>query len=176
MKTLLSPIPFASWRKSCAAFSLVEVTLALGIVSFSMLAVVGLLPVGLKSIKNANEQAGAANVVGGIADALRKASSLDGTTFTATFAGKPIIYNLSGNGSTSATWNNLDFSGTPNEAEKRLSAVLEILEMPTATKPGRAVISVAWPAQAVPEWTSSDKTWGKAEGSLTSSILFLPKL
>jgi len=83
MKTRFYPLPFACRRKRCAALSLVEVTLALGIVSFSMLAVVGLLPVGLQSIKNANEQAGAANVIGGIADALRKASSTDGTTFTA---------------------------------------------------------------------------------------------
>jgi hypothetical protein len=114
--------------------------------------------------------------VGGIAEASRTATSPAGTTFTATFGGKPIIYTLSGSGSAFFPWDNLDFSGTPNDAEKRLSAVLEILDMPTATEPGSAVISVAWPAQARPVWNSDNQTWDKAEGSLTSSILFLPKL
>jgi uncharacterized protein (TIGR02598 family) len=175
MKTRFYPLPFACRRKRCAALSLVEVTLALGIVSFSMLAVVGLLPVGLQSIKNANEQAGAANVIGGIADALRKASSADGTTFTANYAGQALTYRLDDPDSKLSVRADLDVSGSPTGGEKRLSAVLEILEVPTATQPGRAVISVAWPAQAGPEWDSGDQTWDKAEGSLTTSILFLPR-
>jgi type II secretory pathway pseudopilin PulG len=175
MKPLLYLFPLAFWRKRCAAFSLIEVTLALGIVSFCLLAVVGLLPVGLRSIKNANEQAGAANVVSGIADALRKAYSADGTNYTAMFAGEDIRYVLGPGTAPSIEWKELDLSGTDDDTGKRLSARLEIFEQPTATKPGRAVISVAWPAQADPTWNSGNQTWTKAEGSLTSSIQFLPK-
>ena len=58
-----------------AAFSLVEVTIAVGIVSFCLIAVLGLLPTGLKAVKNANEQAAAANALNAIADTLRTATS-----------------------------------------------------------------------------------------------------
>lgn len=48
-------------RKTCrsiklAGFSLVEVTLALGLTTFCLLAVVGLLPVGLTTLRQATEQ------------------------------------------------------------------------------------------------------------------------
>lgn len=166
----VAPIPN---RQSpiASAFSLVEVVLALGIVSFCLLAIVGLLPVGLKAVKNANEQAAAANVVGGIAEALRKASSTNGNNFAATFAGQPITYALGNVTSSTNQWTDLDLNGTSDATGKRLSARLEILKQPTATEPGRAFISVAWPAQAT--WTN--QTWTNAEGSLTSSIQFLPK-
>ncbi len=159
------------------AFSLVEVVLALGIVSFSLLAVVGLLPVGLRSIKNANEQAAAANVVGAISAALRAASSTDGTNFTNTFSGENITYLMGGANASTNKWTNLDLSGTPGTSAKRLSALLEIVNQPGTNPPtpGRAVISVAWPAQADPEWHSANQTWTKAEGSLTTAIQFLPK-
>jgi type II secretory pathway pseudopilin PulG len=173
-RTGVAPIPN---RQSpiASAFSLVEVVLALGIVSFCLLAIVGLLPVGLKAVKNANEQAGAAQVVDGIADALRKASSTNGTNFAATFAGGSIAYTLGGGNSSTNQWPDLDLNGTSDPTGKRLSARLEILQQPTAIQPGRAVISVAWPAQANPTWNSANQTWSNAEGSVTTAIQFLPK-
>lgn len=167
-------------KRNPAAFSLVEVVLAIGIVSFALLAVVGLLPAGLKSIKNANEQAGAANVVGAISEALRVATSLDGTNFTTSFAGKPITFAVTaGTGPSPAglEWRELGLDGSANPMGKRLSARLEILNEPVASPltPGRAVISVAWPAQADPTWNSANRTWTKAEGFVTTAIQFLPK-
>jgi uncharacterized protein (TIGR02598 family) len=53
-------------RKSPAAFSLIEVTLALGIAAFCLLTVFGLLPIGLNSTQNASEQ----TAVSGIATAI----------------------------------------------------------------------------------------------------------
>lgn len=44
------------------AFSLVEVTIAVGIVSFSMLAVMGLLPVGLKTLHDSSTQYATATI------------------------------------------------------------------------------------------------------------------
>lgn len=44
------------------AFSLIEVVLALGIVSFAMMAVVGTLPVGLRSSQQSRSQIAAANI------------------------------------------------------------------------------------------------------------------
>ncbi|MFZ4779265.1 MAG: Verru_Chthon cassette protein B [Terrimicrobiaceae bacterium] len=164
-----SPIP--------SAFSLVEVTLALGIVSFCLLAVVGLLPAGLKSIKNANEQAGAANVVGAVADSVRTASSPDGTNFVASFAGTTYSYRIDGQTNLiSVPWDSLGLDGSSiNASSKRLAARLDIYRGSNLTTNSRAVISVAWPAQANPTWDSGNQTWSKAEGSVTAAIQFLPK-
>lgn len=170
-------IPDQGYRSHWSpAFSLVEVTIAIGIVSFSLLAVVGLLPVGLKSIKNANEQAGAAAVLDGITHALRKASSDDGTVYRATFAGKEFSYSMGG-AATTSTWEKLNLSGVTDASEGRLLARLEILQTPIADppRPGRAIVTVAWPVQANPTWNSGNQTWNKAEGSLTMGIQFMPK-
>jgi uncharacterized protein (TIGR02598 family) len=48
--------------KRIAGFSLVEVTLALGVSSFGMLAIFGLLPVGLSSSQTSGQQTMAANI------------------------------------------------------------------------------------------------------------------
>lgn len=53
-------------RDSWTAFSLIEVTIALGIAAFCLLTVFGLLPIGLNSSQNAAEQ----TVVSGIATAI----------------------------------------------------------------------------------------------------------
>lgn len=55
------PLP-NSFSKSAKAFSLIEVVLALGIVSFAMMAVVGTLPVGLRSSQQSRSQIAAANI------------------------------------------------------------------------------------------------------------------
>lgn len=44
------------------AFSLVEVVLAIGVVSFSMMAMVGVLPIGLRSAQESNAQVAMANI------------------------------------------------------------------------------------------------------------------
>ena len=167
--------PFLSF-----AFSLVEVTLALGIVSFALVAVLGLLPVGLKSVKNANEQAGAANVLNAIAGSLRTASSTNASNFSGRFADQDISYSL-GVASPAIIWPNLTLEGAQEDASgnppKRLSARLEILQSPSAdfSTPGRAVVSVAWSAQAGPTWDAAANKWTKADGSITSGIQFLPR-
>ena len=53
------------------AFSLVEVTLALGISAFCLIAIFGLLPVGLKSGQAAMEQAQADGILSAVATDLR---------------------------------------------------------------------------------------------------------
>lgn len=62
------------------AFSLVEVTMALGIAAFSLLAIFGLLPVGIKSHRNAIEQTAAAGIATGIIADLRATPNTNSTT------------------------------------------------------------------------------------------------
>jgi uncharacterized protein (TIGR02598 family) len=163
-------------RGSCG-FSLVEVTLAIGIISFALLSVVALLPIGLQTVKNTNEQVGAANVINGIATALRSAKSQDGTNYTATYAGKTINFSLAttSGGSSSQSWSDLTLLGQTNSQTRRLVAQIDILQFPKADMPGRASVSVAWSAQRNPRWNPSTQTWTNADGALTSGIQFLPK-
>jgi type II secretory pathway pseudopilin PulG len=162
-------------RHQPRGFSLVEVTVAIGITAFCLLAVVGLLPTGLKSIKSANEQAGAANVLGSIADALRNAASTDDAEYVATFGGKEFSY-IVGGGNSSTEWENLSLTGAMDADGGSLRARLDILQAPSADPPlpGRAVVSVAWPAQASPAWAPDTQTWSKAEGFVTMGLQFLP--
>jgi len=160
------------------AFSLVEVVLALGIVSFALLAVVGLLPAGLKSVKNANENAGAANVLQAIAATVRSATPINSTNFTSRFADKDVTYSLGGI-TTNFMWTDLTLEGAPEGANvfsspKRLSARLDIYPA-ASVGASRAVISVAWSAQGNPVWDQNTQLWTKSEGSVTSGIQFLPK-
>jgi len=160
------------------AFTLVEVVLALGIISFALLAVVGLLPVGLKSIKNANENAGAANVLQAIAASVRSATTTNFTTFSSRFAGQDISYSIGGPTPPGLEWPDLTLEGIREvnaSSPRRLSARLDIYPSASLIIPSRGVVSVAWSAQAVPVWDTGTQRWTKAEGSITSGIQFLPK-
>lgn len=67
-------------RNSSAAFSLIEVTLALGIAAFCLLTVFGLLPLGLNSSQNAAEQTTVAGIATAISADLHGAISLSSTS------------------------------------------------------------------------------------------------
>jgi len=163
-------------RHPCG-FSLIEVTLAIGIVSFALLPVVALLPIGLRTVKSTTEQVAAANVLNGIAAALRSAKSQDGTNYTATYAGKTIAFSIatSPGGSSNQSWSDLTLLGGTNTEMRRLAAQIDILEFPKVDEPGRASISVAWSAQSDPTWIPATQTWNNADGALTSGIQFLPR-
>ena len=62
-------------RISPAAFSLVEVTVALGVMAFVMLAIFGLVPIGLSSNATALQQTAAVNLATGIIADLRQTPS-----------------------------------------------------------------------------------------------------
>lgn len=56
---------------AAAAFSLVEVTLALGIAAFCLIAVLGLMPVGVQTNRNATSQTAATNIMAAVVADLR---------------------------------------------------------------------------------------------------------
>jgi uncharacterized protein (TIGR02598 family) len=60
-----------SWRCRIAAFSLVEVTLALGVAGFCLIAVFGLLPVGVQTNQRATSQTAAASIIANVVADLR---------------------------------------------------------------------------------------------------------
>ncbi len=166
------------------AFSLIEVTIAIGITAFCLIPIIGMLPVGLRSLKESNEQAAAAVAVNQIATAIRKAASANGTDFIAYFggdatSGKEIAYQITGTTSpTTLNLGALTIQGTPatTPLQERFSTHVTINPPTGGGSLGTAVISVAWPAAANPTWIDSSNKWdSKAEGSLTTTLRFLPR-
>jgi len=73
-----------------AAFSLVEVTLALGIVSISLLSLIGLLPTGLTALRESMEQTVHAQIV------QRIATDLGGAEFASIRNGEVLSFDAEG--------------------------------------------------------------------------------
>jgi uncharacterized protein (TIGR02598 family) len=74
---------------AAAAFSLVEVTLALGISAFCLIAVFGLLPVGVQTNRNATSQTAATNIMAAVVADLRatRKPATTSTQFALGFSG-----------------------------------------------------------------------------------------
>ena len=65
------PLDGKARSSAIAAFSLVEVTLALGFAAFCLIAVFGLVPVGVQTNRNATSQTAATNILSSVVSDLR---------------------------------------------------------------------------------------------------------
>lgn len=72
-------------RKS--AFSLVEVTLALGLAAFGLIAVVGLIPTGLQQVRDSSAESVGVNILSDLAAELKNSSAASSTKKISTTAG-----------------------------------------------------------------------------------------
>ena len=143
--------------RSIAGFSLVEVTLALGIASFCLIAVFGLVPVGVQTNRNATSQTTATNILSSVVSDIR--ASPKGSSATAKYG----IRRAKG----SLTTVCFDGQGQPDGAGQignvncragnwRYRLYVKIY--PTATLPGNlapycanyVVLKLVWPAAADP--------------------------
>jgi len=89
-------LPLSSSR---SAFSLVEVALAVGIVSFAMLGVLGTLSVGLQSVRDSITETAKANIVGHLRGELQRIPFSDDTSSTyniGTLEGESYFYSRDG--------------------------------------------------------------------------------
>ncbi len=66
-------------RQSTFAFSLVELTLAIGIAAFCLIAVFGLMPMGVRTNRNATSQTQATNIMAAVVADLRATPKTAGT-------------------------------------------------------------------------------------------------
>ena len=143
---------------SLAGFSLVEVALALGIAAFALIAISGLLPVGINSNQVAAEQTATLGIVTGLETDLRV------TARTATVSpslGIPIPTNPTvgyptTDANSTATFY-LDDNGGPFpapttlDATSRYRATVNFAVPPAGQRTATLVrITVSWPAQALP--------------------------
>lgn len=58
-------------KQGASGFSLIEVTLALGVAAFCLIAVFGLMPVGVQTNRNATSQTAATNIIAAVVADLR---------------------------------------------------------------------------------------------------------
>jgi uncharacterized protein (TIGR02598 family) len=107
-------------KHGAAAFSLVEVTLALGIAAFCLLALFGLIPASMQTNRNATSQTAATNIIAGVVADLRAtpSSATTSTQYAITFGTNATLYfDTAGQFSTSLSTNsryqlNVTWSGS----------------------------------------------------------------
>jgi uncharacterized protein (TIGR02598 family) len=98
-------------QRSTLAFSLVEVTLALGIAAFCLIAIFGLMPVGVQTNRNATSQTAATNIMAAVVADLRATPKPPvintSTQFGITFGTNPppLYFDSAGQSSTLLTSN-----------------------------------------------------------------------
>ena len=73
-------------------FSLVEVTLALGIAAFCLIAVFGLMPIGVQTNRNATSQSVATNIMTAVVSDLRATVTTTSSQFAITFGTNTTLY------------------------------------------------------------------------------------
>jgi uncharacterized protein (TIGR02598 family) len=120
-----------------AAFSLVEVTLALGIAAFCLMAVFGLMPVGVQTNRSATSQTAATNIMAAVVADLRATPSASNTSvqFGITFGTPRTLYfDGAGQGATSLG------------ANSRYQVNITFPSSPTGLR--YADVKVTWPAAA----------------------------
>jgi uncharacterized protein (TIGR02598 family) len=125
-------------KQSARGFSLVECVIAVGIVCFSILPMLGLLPAGLNSTRSASVQTGAMNLITSIAADLR----------TATVGASPrFSINKSASDVDQQTLY-FDESGaiTSLQANMRYRADIKMIKISDTKSLGR--VTVTWPPQA----------------------------
>jgi uncharacterized protein (TIGR02598 family) len=77
-----------------SSFSLVEVTLALGVAAFCLIALFGLIPVSMQTNRNATSQTAATSIIAGVAADLRATPTANSTSaqFGITFGTNATLY------------------------------------------------------------------------------------
>ncbi len=150
MKRLLS---------GAAAFSLVELTLALGVAAFCMIAILGLLPAGVQTNRNATSQTSATNILAVVVADMR-ATPKSANTWTGTSPlfcialGTPKTLYFDGEGRASA-----DLAGLMNPCGGVNTATVQTRYRVTITFPSTgnltyADVKITWPAATDPNTTT----------------------
>ena len=129
-----------------AAFSLVEVTLALGVAGFCLLAVFGMLPVGVQTNQRSFSQTAAASILSNVTADIRSAKSLATSPQFGVKVGQanpPLYFNDAGQITTAAN------------ARYRLTITFE--NSANAYPATYADLKVTWPAAIDPDAKAGGK-------------------
>lgn len=142
-----------------SAFSLVEVTLALGVAAFCLIAVFGLIPVGVQTNRNSTSQTAATSILSNVIADIRTTAKL-----TPAAAPSP-LYNITvparGNSNTTAQTLYLDGQGqvaaslspaspTPFQPRYQLNVTFPSNPDSGTFKTTYSDLKITWPAAATP--------------------------
>jgi uncharacterized protein (TIGR02598 family) len=140
------------------AFSLVEVTLALGIAAFCLIAVIGIIPVGVQTNRNATSQTAATNIMAAVVSDLRATPGATNTSsqFGITFGTNATRY-FDGTGACSCDSAGLQrFNSSTGSCSLTWNPALQLRyklnitwsDSGSGTKLRYADLKVTWPAAA----------------------------
>ncbi len=160
-------------KPSYGGFSLVEVVVALGIVSFCLVVLISLMPVSLKSVRDARKYAAASSAIQKIGVAIREAPGA-ANQYMAIGNYSNLVWNVGASSSVNFTWTNISLSGDPvTGSAPAVVAHVNLVPPTSLVSPGPAQISVAWPPSAV--WNTASDNWNNAQGSVSEWMIFVPK-
>lgn len=139
-------------------FSLVEVTLALGVASICLIAIFGLLPAGLQTSQDAIQQAASADILGNVIADLQATPVT--TPVGGTIASPQFAIEIPANPVSGATTSTLFFTGegqftTSANSESRYRLTITFLPNAGSRAATLAHLKMTWPAAASPVNASS---------------------
>jgi uncharacterized protein (TIGR02598 family) len=131
-------------KSKTGGFSLVELTFAIGIAAFCLIAVFGLVPVGVQTNRNAISQMAATNLITAVVADLRATPKGSGTSslFAITFGtDKTVYFDSAGQASTSLSDNSryrlkITWSGSAELRYANLKVTWPAPVDPTTSTPG----------------------------------------
>lgn len=139
------------------AFSLVEVTLAMGVAAFCLLAVFGLMPIGVQTNRNATSQTRATNIMAAVIADLRgtPTSSTTSAQFGITFGTCETLY-FDSEGQVTLSSHCIQSTTAPPTSRYRLNVTWNVANSTGACSPALpcADLKVTWPAAADPTTTT----------------------
>ncbi len=165
------PFPTPSPIARLGAFSLVEITLALGLISFCLVAILGLLPVSLTTVYDANRQAEASRLLKQLATGIQGAvPDANGTTRMLGLGTVTTLEWTPGGTPPPVMTGMMTSFGVPTTTTDDATYIYRIELVPPADAwtSGRAMVRIAWPIQA----TWHQGAWVGAQGSVKSLVLF----
>ena len=189
-------------RRARTGFTLVEVCLALGIIAFAVLPLVGLLSIGLDSYRNTVFRMRGAQALNQIATSLQRAAAISGTggaptgqyialppfpqsggsstplqwTLAATATPQSYTLYFDENGTFLSDVSPVAAKGTAPPAGARIAAAVVITPPTTKYDAGTAQITVGWPAtsNSGPFYTAPSFTYGAVQGHVDNIITLSP--
>ena len=141
---LRKPLP-ASARPP--GFSLVEVTLALGIAAFALIAIFGLMPVGMRANQSASEQTIASQIASVIIADLRTANGSSTPLYGINTATGGTLYFAE---SRTAGNTGFSFSITPGAQDRYRATVTLTPPASGSRKATFGTVTISWPAKPDP--------------------------
>jgi len=137
-------------RASVRAFSLVEVTLALGVAAFALLAIFGLLPVGISNNQASIQQTAATNIATAIIADLKQTPNVTQIASSGTVALTPTSPRYGINVTSPSTTIYLDDSGSPQASAgvARYKATIALTQPASGRTATTGILKIGWPAAA----------------------------